>query len=172
MRHCQQRKPCPPAQWLGPGRSSAETLNNNNNNEEEEDGGGGGGEDDGQEDWHQAAKRRRSEDVREARFSPRPLAVLPAWWHPPLALPSLAITKEEVQEPSPGPWPNKEAELPEQGVTPPLMSPADTLPVSPLSGIVSPFPVSGPGGAAAAPVDPRHILQLLARKVGHLATMR
>ena len=53
MRHCQQRKPCPPAQWLGPGRSSAETLNNNNNNEEEEDGGGGGGDDvvDDDVDW-------------------------------------------------------------------------------------------------------------------------
>ena len=160
MRHCQQRKPCPPSQWLSPGRSSAETLNNNNNNnnDEEDGGGGGGGEDDGQEDWHQAAKRRRSEDVREARFSPRPLAVLPAWWHPPLALPSLAITKEEVQEPSPGPWPNKEAELPEQGVTPPLMSPLS----SPVSGLAT------PGSPGSGVMDPRHILHLLARKVRKL----
>ena len=81
------------------------------------------------------------------RFTPRPLPVLPPWFHPPMALP-LPVTKEEVFEEGEGP-----------GVTPPLMSPLS----SPVSGLVTPGS-PGPGGV----MDPRHILHLLARKVRKL----
>ena len=124
---------------------------NNNNNEAEEE-----------QEWP-SAKRRRSdpesggrqeagqEVTQEAqepggRFTPRPLPVLPAWFHPPMALPAL-VTKEEVLEEGEGP-----------GVTPPLMSPIS----SPVSGLAT------PGSPGSGVMDPRHILHLLARKVRKL----
>ena len=79
---------------------------------------------------------------------------MPAWFHPPMALPSL--TKQEIVDD----W-SKEENISsdpgdkEPGVTPPLMSP---------SGVISPIPQA----PATAPVDPRHILHLLARKVRKL----
>ena len=140
------RQPRP--QWAGPaergGERGGESANNNNNEEE-------AGE---EQDWPRPAKRRRSDPEHQEgvtpgegrRLSPRPLPALPPWFHPPMALPLSA--KEEVFEEG-------------EGVTPPLMSP--------VSGLVSPFPGSTPGPGSSV-MDPRHILHLLARKVRKLFT--
>ena len=124
---------------------------NNNNNEAEEE-----------QEWPSAKRRRsdpesggRSQEAGQeltpqeaqepgGRFTPRPLPVLPAWFHPPMALPAL-VTKEEVLEEG-------------EGVTPPLMSPIS----SPVSGLAT------PGSPGSGVMDPRHILHLLARKVRKL----
>ena len=150
----QQRKQWSP--WTGPHQENQENFNNNNNEDGNDE-----GEDD--HDWP-SAKRRRSEDPRDLGREGFPPAPIPAWFHPPLALPALA--KEEIVDPWPGETKEDQEDPGEQGegdkesgVTPPLMSP--------MSGVVSPFPpgvAGGPPGGGV--VDPRQLLHLLARKVG------